>query len=173
MASVKLNLEPLKRFVLLLANDLRGSGFGPVRNALKKWAARYRGAVQRRFVKMSKGGWPRLKRRRKRGARNRALVLRDTGHLLAALDAKFTRKPGQLEQKILFGVRVGYGGSMAHPVYSGITIAKLAEYHQTGAGSLPVRETIVGTDKLSPSLVPGMRKDMSQALRELAKTTGN
>ena len=171
MADVKLNLEPLKRFAQAIHNDLRMRGFGPVRDALKKWGARYRGAVQRRFVKMSGSGWKRLKRKRKRGAKQNAQVLRDTGHLFAALNAQFTRKPGQLEQAIPFGVRVGYGGSGAHP--SNVTVAQIAEWHQTGAGDLPIREIIVGTNELQPGLVPAMAKDMELALVRLAKDTGN
>jgi len=174
MASVKVNLEPLKRFVSILANDLRGSGFGPIRKVMKKWAARYRSSVRRRFVKMSKGGWPKLKHKRKRGARSSALILRDTGNLLAALAIKFTGKPGALEKTIPFGIRVGYGGSGVHPTDGRITVARLAQIHQSGLGKgNPKREIIVGTNELSPSPIPGMVTDMERGLKELANNTGN
>ena len=50
-ASVRINLEGLQRF-----RAQYDSPSGPIRAALKQWAARYRGFAQRRFDTFSKGG---------------------------------------------------------------------------------------------------------------------
>ncbi len=62
---VKVNLGALRRFESRLAGDLRGRASGPIRDALLKWGARYRGFAQERFDKFSKGGgnWAPLSKR--------------------------------------------------------------------------------------------------------------
>lgn len=70
-------------------------------------------------------------------------ILRDTGTLFAALSPVFASRPGQIEENIPYGINVGYGGASAHPSAKKATIADIANYHQTGAGHLPVRKIIV------------------------------
>ncbi len=145
---------------------------GPVRDALKKWAARYRSFAQLRFDRFSKGGgnWkplaPSTLRRRRKGKRKnvrKATILRDTGTLFAALDPTFTSRPGQLETNIPFGVTVGYGGPGRHPK-GRATIADIASFHQEGGPHLPKRELIVGPDSKT---LTAMADDMITAFRKL------
>ncbi len=168
---VKVDLRGLKRFQRAVSDGLRGGG-GPVHNAIRQWAARYRSFAQQRFDRFSKGGgWPALKEktinRRRKGKKGRgigAAILRDTGTLFSALDLQFTQKPGQLQQDIPFGVRVGYGGPARHPK-GGATVADIANFHQTGAGRLPVRKIIVDPDEHTITLMAG---DMERALERTA-----
>lgn len=181
MATVRLNLEPLKRFAAAIRADLRTTGNGPIRRAMRQWAARYRGFAQQRFDKFSKGGgdWPPLaestkKRRRKarkgrkKGAVRSFSLLRDTGLMFNALDTPWTRKPGALQKDIPFGVRAGYGGPAKHPGGKA-TIADIAGFHQAGKGRLPKREIIVVPDTRTLAAMAG---DMERGLGEMARITG-
>lgn len=109
-----------------------------------QWAARYRGFLRERFVRYSRGGgdWAPLKKKRRRGARKKAAILRDTGTLFAVLDVAFQNNPGQLQQDLPNGVRVGFGGPETHPEGS-MTVARLAEIHHFGEGRMPERQIIV------------------------------
>lgn len=180
---VQVNLEPLRRFAATVTGDLRGVGNGPIRKAIKQWAVRYRAFVQERFDAFSKGGgdWPPLAastiRRRRKGKKIRmttmsgqsdrfqvrtASILRDTGTLFQALEPVFKHKPGALELRIPFGVRVGYGGPARHPGGKA-TIADIARFHQEGKGKLPKRRIIVDPP---PHLVQLMAGDMERALAQ-------
>ncbi len=180
MSDVRLNLEPLKRFAAAIRADLRTTGNGPIRRAMRQWAARYRGFAQQRFDKFSKGGgdWPPLAastkaRRRKarkgsKGARSFSLLRSDASLLFNALNPTWTRKPGALQQDIQFGVRVGFGGPAKHPGGKA-TIADIAGFHDSGAGNLPERKIIVVPD--ARTLV-SMANDMERALGQMARITG-
>ncbi len=169
--TVKVDLEPLKKFERIIQADLRRNANGPIRDALTQWAARFRGAMQERYSKFSRSGWKRLaestkKRRRKarrgaKGARSFA-VLRDTGTLFNALNPTWSRKPGAIQEKIQFGVRVGYGGPHKHPG-SKASVADIAHFHQTGAGRLPVREIITST--IPTRTIAAMRTDMERGVQ--------
>lgn len=114
-----------------------------------QWAARYRAFLQHRFTRLSREGgtgeWPGLKRKRRRGAKKRAAILRDTGTLFNVLNPTFQNNPGQLQQNIPDGVRVGFGGPGVHPSGS-MTVARLAEIHHFGEGHMPERQIIVDPD---------------------------
>jgi len=71
MSHVHTDLRPLRRFRKQIKADLEQNTQGPIRRALKKWAARYRSFAQLRFDKYSKGGgdWAPLKEGTKRGRR--------------------------------------------------------------------------------------------------------
>ncbi|HQU42143.1 MAG TPA: hypothetical protein PK867_05000 [Pirellulales bacterium] len=56
MDHVRVNLAPLIRFGEAIDRDLRQGGNGPIRAALKQWAAIYRGFLQERFDRLSKSG---------------------------------------------------------------------------------------------------------------------
>lgn len=176
--SVKMNLAPLRRFQDDIRRGLAG-GAGPIRNALRVWAAMYRGFAQERFKRASRGGgeWPALKeatvKRRRRGRRkskaSRASILWDTGTLVGALMPRFGGVPGQLQEDIPFGVRVGYGRDL-HPRTNGaVTVQDLAAWHQTGAGNLPAREIIVEPNARTVQL---MANEMKDAVRKSLKANG-
>jgi len=59
---VKVDLSGLKEFQQVIDKDLKGTGQGVVRKALKQWAFIYRSEMQQRFVRNSRGGgdWPPL-----------------------------------------------------------------------------------------------------------------
>ena len=181
MADVRLNLEPLRRFAAAIRGDLRRSGNGPIRRAMRQWGARYRSFAQQRFDRYSKGGgdWPPLaestKRRRrkarkgrKKGATRSFSLLRDTGLMFAALNPAWTGKAGALQEDIQFGIRVGYGGPSKHPGGKA-TIADIARFHDIGAGNLPERQIIDVPD--APTWV-AMANDMDRALGKMARITG-
>jgi len=54
--AVHVNLAPLARFRDVIARDLTGNSDGPVRRAMRQWAAIYRGFLQERFNSFSRGG---------------------------------------------------------------------------------------------------------------------
>ena len=171
-AHVKVDLGPLIEFKSELAMGLHAtSGNNHIRKAFKQWAARYRGFIQERFDTYSKGGgdWPPLKNKRKRGSKDKASILRDTGTLFAALAPVFQRKPGSIQEDIEYGIRVGYGGPSKHPS-GNATIADIASFHQTGAGFLPVRKIIVEPE---PHVLVAMAGDMQRAINNMLKGTGN
>ena len=186
MSSVTIDLRGLNNLEKLVRDGMRGGGKGnPIRRAFHQWGARYRGFVQERFDRFSKGGgnWKALskatvKRRRKgrkRTARSKsktfstgsAAILKDTGTLFRALQPGFVSLPGQLEKDIQYGIRVGFGGPGKHP-NSRFTIAQIARAHQTGAGKLPKREIIVDPDIRT---VAGMQADMQRAVNKAVRQT--
>jgi len=184
MADVRLNLEPLRRFAAAIRGDLRRTSNGPVRRAMRQWAARYRSFAQQRFDRYSKGGgdWPPLaastKRRRqkarkgskgrKKGAARSFSILRDNDLLFEALETPWTSKPGALQEDISFGIRVGYGGPARHPGGKA-SIADIAGFHDTGAGNLPRRQII---DVPDARTLVAMANDTERALGEMARITG-
>ncbi len=174
-AHVKVDLKPLDRFALDIRKGLT-MGSGRILKALKQWAERYRSFAQERFHKYSKGGgdWPDLApstKRRRRGSRRGHegarvfAILRDTNTLFAALDPVFVGEPGALEEKISYGIRVGYGGPMRHPKGKA-TIFDIARFHQEGSGTVPQREIIVDPNQ---STIKAMAEDMLRAVEELRK----
>lgn len=179
--TVKINLEDLKRFKSLLDDDLRSggqkAGGSPINNAFKQWGVRVRSFLQQRFVTFSRGGgnWAPLKPatiRARRKSKTRfglsAAILRDTGTLFNALSPEFTGKPGALEERIPYGIRIGYGGPGKYTKkYGGVaTIADIASFHQVGAGHLPKREIIVAPDEHTIEL---MVEDMNRAIEKLRR----
>jgi hypothetical protein len=85
--------------------------------------------------------------------------------MFGALDAMFANKPGALEERIPFGIRVGFGGPARYP-RGGATISDIAEFQQTGAGVLPEREIIVDPDQRTTDAMAG---DMLRAVNRLRK----
>lgn len=165
-------MKPLEKLTKGVVEGLTTTtASGPIRDVLKKWAARYRSFAQLRFDRFSKGGgnWkplaPSTLRRRRKGKRKnvrKATILRDTGTLFAALDPTFTSRPGQLEKNIPFGITVGYGGPHRHPK-GRVTIADIASFHQEGGPRLPKRELIVKPDGKT---LAAMANDMVMAFRK-------
>jgi len=175
--SVKIDLKELRQFKRLLDKDLRvgGQQYGgsPVNNAFKQWGVRIRSFLQERFAIYSRGGgnWAPLKpstisRRRKGKGKGPVAILRDTGTLYNALSPNFTGKPGAIEERIPYGIKVGYGGPARHTSnYGGVaTIADIASFHQVGAGYLPKREIIVQPNEHVLGL---MADDMNRAIDKL------
>lgn len=166
--NVKVDLKKLEQFKKVVDDDLRLKGNGPVRKALKQWGFRYRVFLKDRYITFSRGGgnWEPLKqstinRRRKKSSS----ILVDTGTLIGAFEPEFQAKPGQLNDDIPFGVRVGAGGKgQPHPEAKGITIHELFEIHHFGRGNVPAREIIVPP---SEATIQGMRGDMQRAIKKL------
>lgn len=159
----KVDLEDLTKFKNVTDRDLRGSGTGPIRVALKQWALRYRTFLRKRYLAFSRGGgnWPPLKpatirRRRKKSTG----ILIDTGSMITAFEPVFAGKPGQLEETIPFGIRVGVGGSGNHPE-ANMPMARLFEIHNAGEGHVPERKIVVPPDAQT---VDGMVSDMERAI---------
>ena len=93
----------------------------------------------------------------------RVTILRDTGLLFMALTPVFTARPGSLQQRIPFGIRVGYGGPSKHSK-SSVSIADIAEIHNLGLGNVPQREIIVAPES---SVLAKMALDMERGLKKL------
>ena len=137
-----------------------------------RWAERYRSFAALRFDKFSKGGgdWAPLKpatiRARRQGRKRKgtrtAAILADTATVKNALTRIFVGNPGQFEQDLNKGIRVGYGGGAIHPASKGaVTVSDIADWHQTGAGRLPQRKIIVDPDQ---STINRMAKDIVDVL---------
>jgi hypothetical protein len=93
-------------------------------------------------------------------------ILRNLGLLFAALSPEFIRKPGQLQEDIPFGVRVGYGGPGKYPG-SKASIADIASFHQEGRGRLPVRKIIVPPDdQTMQKMADDMRRAIDRIIRD-------
>lgn len=74
-------------------------------------------------------------------------ILQDTGTLRAGITVGFAL------DDIPNGVRYGFAGP--HPK-KGVTLAKLATWHHTGAGRLPVRRILVAPDELTQNRMAGV-----------------
>jgi hypothetical protein len=92
-------------------------------------------------------------------------ILMDTGTLFHALDMSFSQRPGQLNESIPFGIRVGFGGPGREARGGRATVADIAGFHQVGAGHNKVRKIIV---PLPDSTKQAMAGDMQTAVREIA-----
>lgn len=162
--NVKLDLEGLRKFRYEIDKPQ-----GPIRDAIRQWAHRYRAFIQRRYRNYSRGGgdWPPLKRARKRGSLGRASILIDTGTLFRAVDPVFRGQGGALQQDLPLGIRVGFGGPARHPK-GRATIADIARFHNAGEGHLPQRQIIVAPPQVVRNAMAG---DMQRALKKLADGT--
>ena len=175
---VEIDLSGLMNYARVIDTDLKKGGTGPISRVFKQWAVRYRRFSQKRFKRMSSGGWTPLKKQRKRDItaakkkrkkkrRTRsAKILVDSGTLRSALNPTVTSQPGGILDLTTGGVDVGYGGPARHPNSKGSSIAEIAGYHQEGAGNLPERLIIVLPDK---NTITGMENDLARALNTLAK----
>jgi len=171
--TVVVDVRGLKNFEEVTKRDLRGAGNGPIRRAMRRWGVRYRGFAQERFDVFSKGGgdWPDLAESTKAGRRHGHgpgsgfSILRDTNTLFSALDPIFVGNPGQYQQDVPYGIRVGYGGPGKHPDGQA-TIWDIARFHDTGGGRLPQRKLIVPPDAKT---LEQMRVDMQRGMAELAR----
>jgi hypothetical protein len=96
-------------------------------------------------------------------------ILRDLGLLFAALSPTFSGKPGQLENRIPYGIEIGYGGSHRHG-NGRATIADIASYHNVGSGRLPRRQIIVEPPS---NVLVAMASDMERALDKMSRDAGD
>lgn len=169
---VRVDLRPLDRFESAIRRGLAAGGGGAthIRRAFKQWAKIYRGAMQERFVRLSRGGggrggkWAKLKpstiRGRKKGkgktvvsggrkrtiAQGTVAIMVNKGLVLSALDPVFRPGKGAKEEAIAGGVTVGYGGPARHEKGKG-TIAMIAHtLHSGNPPHLPARPIIVEPD---------------------------
>lgn len=127
--------------------------------------ARQRGSKRSTLVKQNRKAMRKYKEAKKEFLNKRKFgILRDTGTLFAVLSPTFSGIAGQYEEDIPFGIRVGYGGNAGHPSAKKATIADIANYHQTGAGHLPVRTIIVAP---SQAVVAQMTEIMQRAIKVL------
>lgn len=158
-SKLTLNIEPLRQFKAEVARGIR-SGSGEIGKVYRKWAVRYRGYIQERFDRFSKGGgdWAPLKSRD-------GSILRDTNTLFAALNPVFTGNAGALERIVAGGILVGFGGSATH-ANGDATVAQIAAWHNEGAGFNPQRTIIVDADR---ALIRDFTKDMETGLERIRK----
>jgi len=172
--SVRMDLAPLMKLGAVIDEWV-----------LKQWGARYRRYARREYVENSRGGgrWPRLhpstirRRRKGQGSGPAAEILWDTGTIIGALDFKFQRKAGQLQDYLrargvggrakFEGVRVGFGGPGRHPVAKR-PVAMLAEAHHSGLGHLPERPIITEPDTRT---LDGMGNDVERRWRTITRRT--
>lgn len=175
MPDVTINLKPLKRTIAAAASLAKPIGRPrAINSVMRLWAQRYLSFVQQRFVTNSRGGgdWAPLAESTKAQRRldgEDASILWDTASLINALDPQILDMPGALEEGIPYGIRVGFGGPDRHPDSGAATIAEIAEFHQIGAGDLPVRKIIVEP----PQVVSDkMARDLEKALVKVARDKG-
>jgi hypothetical protein len=170
--TVTTDVSGIEKFERLVQSGLDNSNkSSPTRVMFVRWATRWRAFHERRFVKASRGGgtWQALSiatvaGRRQGGGSGSAAILRDTGTLFGALGS--SNAPGALEKHDTDVVFVGYKEGSQHS--SGISIAQLARWHQTGAGNLPSREIVVEPDNRTTK---GFATDANDALVEIENDT--
>ena len=92
-------------------------------------------------------------------------ILRDTGLLFNVLSPVFDAAPGQLQEDIPFGIRVGFGGPGRYPDGTA-TIADVASFHQEGNENLPQRKIVVPPDEPTQQR---MAEIMQTKINELAR----
>jgi len=187
---VEVNLTPLWRYEQEIIRVSGTTGAGHMRTAMRQWGLRYRSEMQERFDRFSKGGgdWKPLAastiRRRRKGkgrtvkvggtirtvAKGTVSILRDIGTLYMALQPQFSGRPGQLQEDIPYGERVGFGGPAAHPKGQ-LTVGQVAAiHHYGGRNGRPPKRTLL----VDPSLrtVALMAQDTERALQKIARETG-
>jgi hypothetical protein len=195
-STVDVDLSDLQKFGRDIVAQVEDGQAGVIGDVFTLWAYRYRSYAQLRFDAFSKGGgdWQPLKdstvagrrsgtKRTKGNAYRNSLkpqtksssgrnkkvsILRDTGILFAALSPVFVGSPGAIQQRIKFGIKVGYGGPQKHIGFNGkqslATIADIAGFHQEGyPPHLPKREIIVDPPD---TLLKQMAADMQNALNK-------
>jgi len=167
---VTLKIEGLQRFAKAVQEAAKGPNHGgPVGAAMKQWGALFRGFTKERFHKFSRGGgdWAPLKpatirrKQKEKGIGAVAILIKDA-ILFGGLDPQLRPEKGAIQEDILWGIRVGYGGQAKHEKGGG-TIAQIARIHQTGnpAHNLPARPIIVEPPK---AVVDRMASLMQAAL---------
>lgn len=168
-----------KRFV---ANSRGGGGWAPLKRSTllaRARAAKRRaiaanvnetdaGKAQRRLSRAE--GIARRARKQIDAGTYNAAILRDTGILFAALQPQFVGAPGQLQERLPNGIRVGIGGPSAHPDAGGkggrVTIGDIAFFHDQGLGRNPRRQIIVEPDQAT---LDAMVRDLDTAIARMLK----
>lgn len=141
-----------------LKKKLRNKGKGLTSKAFRRLTDQYRKLVQK--IKVEKA-----KKANKKSKERKHAILRDTGTLFNALAPTFAGVPGQLEQAIENGIKVGIGGPWKHSSKSAATIADIASYHNNGTPRIPKRTIIVDPDT---ELLQDMAGDLQRGLDKLA-----
>ena len=128
------------------------------------WGKIYRSAMLLRFNIFARGGgnWPPLAestikgRRKGKSKKNKGKVsiLIDTGTLRNTLQPMFGY-PGQVEEQLENGIRIGIGGNEIHDTESGLTIGELAAIHHFGGskGKPPARTILVEPEEKTKLLM--------------------
>jgi hypothetical protein len=174
---VKVDISGLKKFQRIINAGLKQKT-GPIRDAIKQWVRRYLGFIRKRYDRLSKSGgggeWKPLKpetiakRRKGRGKKRTASILRDTGTLFTAINPAITTPRGALREQVKFGARVGYEQGATHPNSRKATIADIAYYHQKGKGHNPRRRILVDADDKTKRQ---MVRDMARAVKRAIKAS--
>ena len=126
----------------------------------KRSARKYRTFLFKRFDRFSRGGGNWRTTRRRRAGKTR-FILRRTHTLMRGLSPVFRNLPGQFERFDRTHIQVGYGGPGKHPSGT-ITVAQLAQIHNSGEGIVPMRQIIV---RPNPELIRNMRDDLETSVR--------
>lgn len=182
----KVNLSRLRAFRSQIEAGWKNTA-GPFRDCFLQWGHRYRAAMQKRFVRFSRGGgdWPPLAestRRRRMGGRGlgkrgrgkqharsgKFAILRDSGILFNTLEPEFIGAPGQVQEAVPFGVKVGIGGPAMHKAGKA-SVAQIARFHQSGGPRLPKREIIVNAPA---ETIKMMRGDLINAVAKAKQMAG-
>jgi len=164
--TTKVNLKQLKYVASELQAELKTGKLGPAHDMVEKWGARYLAFTQKRYLKMSKGGWaPLAPSTVKKKGKKKSGILINQGHMVKA--GLKQGGHGNLFDYIPNGVRVGYSSDTPHPhAKNGFTYGEIAKANETGAGNLPVRTIFVEPDTKT---VNGMHQDVKTAIAALGK----
>lgn len=159
---VNLNLNPLRKYRATLRDELMHGKASD--NLLMTFGRRYLAYLRDRFRIFRAGGgdWPPLSPATLKQHRPRLGMLAVTG---AVFNALRPGQPGNLFQRINYGIRVGFGGAAKHPE-ADATIAQVAIWHDQGTANIPQRRIIVPPDGL---LVALMRSDAKRFVEKLMK----
>ena len=167
--NVQLDLRPLQalRRATLRANLSAGGGAPEYEAMYRQWRVRYLAFIQRRYDRMSRGGWPPLAestKRRRRGDGDQAAILKDTGTLFNSLDISRADN----FRRIAGGVRVGFLSGQ-RGAGDAPTISELGAIHHFGRGHIPQRTIIVQPDQ---QVIAGMMADTRRATQRIMARLG-
>jgi hypothetical protein len=159
---VNLNLKPIRKYRLALRAEIAGGGKAD--DLLTTWARRYFAFLREKFRtnRSGAGSWPPLSPNTVAERKPRIGILHVGGSIFNALRIG---SPGNLFQKIHFGVRCGVGGPAIHPG-TNLTIAELALIHNAGRGNVPKRQILYVPDRPLARL---LRQDTARMMRRLAR----
>lgn len=162
---VNVNLNPLRKYRKDLRQELlTGTDSN---NMLVSFGRRYLAFIRERFrVNRAGGGdWkPLAPSTLKQGGPRRG-ILDVTG---AVFNALRIGQPGNLFQRIQYGIRVGFGGDAKHPD-ANATIAQVAIWQDQGTAHVPQRQIIVPPDA---ALKKQMQDDAKRTVQRLMKNAG-
>lgn len=167
--NIKLNLGPFNQFRKQTTADLKGTGSGPIADAIQhRWAYRYLEYSRKKYRENAAGGgdWPpnapaTLKKDKSLGLKRKG-IQRVTDTMYNAL---IPGNPGNVITKIKGGVRIGVGGAGRHPS-SPLGIGELSKVLTEGRAYTPPRPVLYPPDA---DCISGLQRDIILGFKDVER----